>query len=191
MFLELISGNRALVVTHDYIWIYVIPELQATANVADINSDMLTAMHAISLCGEKYRRGGLSRPRIEPHHTLFALDTSSDILRLIIPHDHDSPPTFSSLRKFEPELPKSRIVCIGFKKGLIPLPNCVFLALCYARTFAQQGQDADPSTRRYSVPEATFVVTRLIMDEGSGRTVEPDLTGKVVVYELGLFKNTN
>ncbi|KZP21901.1 hypothetical protein FIBSPDRAFT_860043, partial [Athelia psychrophila] len=190
LFFELISGNRALVVSDECLWIYTIPELQATTNLTVTNPSNITAIHTIPLWGGCVKLGGLSCPCKELLQTVLVLFTSSGIYRMDIPDDVDSSPVPSIAKQFDPVM-KFEQGCFGLNRGLLCMARSLFMTVRYDNPTLPtlHAQDDKAMTHQYTWPKGQRVSRSYVMDEGSGRVMQPDGPGIVYIFDFSLYRH--
>lgn len=186
MGLELIKGNRALVVSLEYLWIYAIPEMQENNTSTTMNLESLAAIYTIPLGGDGLM-WALSRPCTQFHRTLLTFYTGSGILRVACPHDIESPPVVQTMKQFESNM--QREGCMGLKKGFIFMPKSKVIALRYSRE-PESATDATATAQEYGFLDIGYSRHVCLMDEGSGRVLQPYSSGIVFVYQLGPYEVT-
>lgn len=188
VFFEFLPENRALLVSHEYLWIYAIPELKPTKELTIANPSTLVPIHTIPLPGSGFRRGGLSRPSMDSQHTRFALYTGSGVYGLVIPHNDICPPSASTLTKFAKIIRGN--ACVGLRRAVIRLPGGLVSTQSYPYPGTSEiglTNDGAP-TANCQIPPNIDHRALLLMDEGTGRIVQPQYVAKdILVFDFSLY----
>lgn len=155
------------------LWIYAIPDLQPINHATGVHPRNLHPIHILPISGNRFRRGGLSRPYIDALQTQIVLCTASGVYGVVIPIEGQYTPCVSTLMDFETE--RSVSVCVGLRRALVRCKNSSAFALSYRKLDeqARDGQVAQiPSLRRRQLPNGFKSYILPLMDEETGRVVQ-------------------
>lgn len=193
MDVELIPESRALVVSHEFLWIYAIPNLKPSTEMSMTDAPAHPAIYVIPItCNSPPRTGGLSRPLITSRETRLVFFTALGFHNLVVPHDHDHPPSVSLLIPFKTK--PLDVACVGLRKALIRFHDSSAIALSYPWYPGAhvEGQDTkDALSEYFRLPEPISPHLLPMLEEGTGRVVQQHMYGTVMVSDLGPYYKSN
>lgn len=175
----------------EYLWIYAIPELQLSKDMTITDPPILAAIRAIPLVGGGFRRGGLSRPCVDSRYTRLVLYIGSGIYGLVIPHDDTCPPRVSALTKFGTVMRGN--ACVGLRRALVRLPGDLAMTQSYPCPGTNEiglANDNVPALH-CRIPKNANGRALLLMDEATGRIVQPQYFGETLVFDFSLYHRSS